>query len=105
MASVPLSWYLVVAAVLFGIGLFGALARRNAVAILMGIELMMNAVNINLVAFWRYVEPANGLAGQMFAIMSITIAAAEVAVALALVLAMYRARDTVNLEEVDLLKW
>lgn len=104
MATVPLGWYLSVAAVLFGIGLFGALSRRNAVAILMGIELMMNAVNINLVAFWRYVE-STGLAGQMFAIISITIAAAEVAVALALVLAMYRARDTVNVEEIDLLKW
>lgn len=104
MATVPLSWYLGVAAVLFSIGLFGALARRNAVAILMGIELMMNAANINLVAFWRYVEGV-GLAGQMFVIVSITIAAAEVAVALALILAMYRARDTINVEEVDLLKW
>lgn len=104
MATVPLSWYLGVAALLFGIGLFGALSRRNAVAILMGIELMLNAVNINLVAFWRYVE-GSGLAGQMFVIISITIAAAEAAIALALVLAIYRSRDTVNIGEIDLLKW
>ncbi|MGH2541287.1 MAG: NADH-quinone oxidoreductase subunit NuoK [Ardenticatenaceae bacterium] len=104
MSSVPLEWYLLLAAVLFAIGVFGAFSRRNAVAILMGIELMLNAVNINLVAFWRYVEPA-GIAGIMFAIFSITVAAAEAAVALALVLALYRTRDTVNVEEIDLLKW
>src|SRR5687767_12137365 len=104
MSSVPLEWYLVLAAVLFAIGVFGAFSRRNAVAILMGIELMLNAVNINLVAFWRYVEP-QGIAGIMFAVFSITVAAAEAAVALALVLALYRTRDTVNVEEIDLLKW
>ncbi|MBA3532737.1 MAG: NADH-quinone oxidoreductase subunit NuoK [Ardenticatenales bacterium] len=100
----PLEWYLMLAAVLFAIGAFGAFSRRNAVAILMGIELMLNAVNINLVAFWRYVEP-QGLEGLMFAIFSITVAAAEAAVALALVLALYRTRDTINVEEIDLLKW
>jgi NADH-quinone oxidoreductase subunit K len=104
MSTVPLEWYLMLAAVLFAIGTFGAFSRRNAVAILMGIELMLNAVNINLVAFWRYIEP-QGLTGIMFAIFSITVAAAEAAVALALVLAIYRSRDTVNVEEVDLLKW
>jgi NADH-quinone oxidoreductase subunit K len=104
MTTVPLNWYLIVAALLFSIGMFGALSRRNAVGILMGIELMLNAVNINLVAFWRYVE-GNGLAGQMFAIISITVAAAEAAIALALVLAIYRSRDTVNVGEIDLLKW
>ncbi len=104
MPSVPLSWYLIVAALLFSIGAYGALSRRNAIGILMGIELMLNAVNINLVAFWRYVE-VEGLAGQMFAIISITVAAAEAAVALALILAIYRTRDTVNVEEIDLLKW
>jgi NADH-quinone oxidoreductase subunit K len=104
MSSVPLEWYLVLAAVLFAIGVFGAFSRRNAVAILMGIELMLNAVNINLVAFWRYIEP-QGIAGIMFAVFSITVAAAEAAVALALVLALYRTRDTVNVEEIDLLKW
>ncbi len=101
---VPLLWYLILAAVLFSIGMFGAFARRNAIAILMGIELMLNAVNINLVAFWRYIAP-EGLTGLMFVIFSVTVAAAEAAVALALVLAIYRTRDTVNVEEIDLLKW
>lgn len=104
MSSIPLEWYLLLAALLFAIGVFGAFSRRNAIAILMGIELMLNAVNINLVAFWRYVEP-DGLAGLMFVIFSVTVAAAEAAVALALVLAIYRTRDTVNVEEIDLLKW
>ncbi len=104
MSSIPLTWWLMLAAVLFAIGMFGAFSRRNAVAILMGIELMLNAVNINLVAFWRYIDPV-GVTGLMFAIFSITVAAAEAAVALALVLAIYRTRDTVNVEEIDLLKW
>jgi NADH-quinone oxidoreductase subunit K len=104
MSSIPLEWYLLLAALLFGIGAFGAFSRRNAVAILMGIELMLNAVNINLIAFWRYVDPI-GIDGIMFAVFSITIAAAEAAVALALVLAIYRTRDTVNVEEIDMLKW
>lgn len=101
---IPLSWYLIVAAALFCIGLYGALARRNAVAILMGIELMLNAVNINLVAFWRYITPQM-LTGQVFAIFVITVAAAEAAVGLAIFIAVYRSRDTVNVEEVDLMKW
>ncbi len=104
MSSIPLEWYLLLAALLFAIGAFGAFSRRNAVTILMGIELMLNAVNVNLIAFWRYIDPV-GIEGLMFAIFSITIAAAEAAVALALVLAIYRTRDTVNIEEVDLLKW
>ncbi|MFQ6058689.1 MAG: NADH-quinone oxidoreductase subunit NuoK [Anaerolineae bacterium] len=101
---IPLPWYLVVAAALFCIGLYGALARRNAIGILMGVELMLNAVNINLVAFWRYITP-QVLIGQVFAIFVITLAAAEVAVGLALVIAIYRSRDTVNVEEVDLMRW
>ncbi|MDH7485177.1 MAG: NADH-quinone oxidoreductase subunit NuoK [Anaerolineae bacterium] len=100
---IPLAWYLIVAAALFCIGLYGALARRNAIGILMGIELMLNAVNINLVAFWRYVRPQM-LTGQLFAIFVMTVAAAEVAVGLALVIAIYRSRDTVNVEEIDLLR-
>lgn len=104
MPGIPLTWYLIVAAALFCIGLFGALARRNAIGILMGIEMMLNAVNINLVAFWRYVAPQE-LTGQVFTIVSITVAAAEVAVGLALVLAIYRSRDTVNVENVNLMKW
>ena len=105
---IPLSFYLILAAALFCIGLFGALARRNAIAILMGIELMLNAVNINLVAFWRYIKPAAAvmdLAGQIFALFVITLAAAEAAIGLALVIAVYRSRDTVNIENVDLMKW
>jgi NADH-quinone oxidoreductase subunit K len=100
---IPLSWYLIVSAGLFCIGLYGALARRNAIGILMGIELMLNAVNINLVAFWRYVRPQE-ITGQLFAIFVMTVAAAEVAVGLALIIAIYRSRDTVNVEEVDLLR-
>jgi len=94
---IPLSWYLIVAAALFCIGLYGVLSRRNAIGILMGIELMLNAVNINLVAFWRY--------GQVFAIFVLTVAAAEAAVGLALIIAIYRSRDTVIVEDVDLMKW
>ncbi len=104
MPDIPLSWYLIVASALFCIGLFGALSRRNAIGILMGIEVMLNAVNINLVAFWRYVTP-QALTGQVFAIVSITVAAAEAAVGLALILAIFRSRDTVNVEDVHLMKW
>ncbi len=100
---VPLSWYLVLAAFLFTCGLFGALARRNAIAVLMGIELMLNAANINLVAFWRYSGTVTDLAGQVFALFIIAVAAAEAAVGLALIIAVYRKRKTVNVEELDLL--
>ncbi len=107
MPPIPLSAYLIVAAGLFCIGLYGALARRNAVAILMGIELMLNAVNINLVAFWRYTakNPVADQTGIIFAVFVITLAAAEAAIGLALIIAIYRSRDTVNVEEVNLLKW
>lgn len=104
MTSVPLSWFLVVAAALFCIGLYGVLARRNAINILMGIELMLNAVNINLIAFWRYGLPST-LNGMVFAIFVITLAAAEAAIGLALIIAIYRSRDTVVVEDVDMLKW
>lgn len=101
---VPLNWYLVLAAFLFCMGLYTALARRNAVAALMGIELMLNAVNINLIAFWRYGAAVDLLEGQLFAIFVIAVAAAEVAVGLALVISIYRGRRTVNLDELDTLK-
>ena len=101
--NIPLTWFLILAAALFSIGLYGVLSRRNAIGILMGIELMLNAVNINLVAFWRFLDPVR-LTGQIFAIFVFTVAAAEVAVGLALVIAIYRNRDTVVVEEVDLLK-
>jgi NADH-quinone oxidoreductase subunit K len=103
--DVPLSWYLVVAALLFCIGLYGALSRRNAIAILMGVELMLNSVNVNLLAFWRHVEVVQAtLSGQAFAIIVITVAAAEAAVGLALAIAVFRNRHTVDVEEVDTMK-
>ncbi len=101
---IPLSWYLIVSAALFSIGLFGVLARKNAIAILMGIELMLNAVNINLVAFWRYLTPEK-IDGQVFAVMVFAVAAAEVAVGLALVISVYRRREIVAADEIDMLKW
>ena len=100
---VPLSWYLFLAAALFGIGFFGVLARRNAVAVLMGVELMLNAVNINILAFWRYVRPDDPT-GQIFSIFVLTVAAAEAAVGLALIISIYRTRQTINIDEIDLLK-
>lgn len=103
---VPLEWYLGLAALLFSIGLYVALARRNAVAVLIGIELMLNAVNINLIAFWRYqfAGAEDMLAGQVFTLFVIAIAAAEAAVGLALIISVYRNRKTVNLDELDLLQ-
>jgi NADH:ubiquinone oxidoreductase subunit K len=107
MPPIPLPLYLIVAAGLFCIGLYGALARRNAVAVLMCIELMLNAVNINLVAFWRYVsvDPSQNQTGIVFALFVITLAAAEAVIGLALIIAISRSRDTVNVEEINLLKW
>ena len=102
---VPLSWYLIFAAALFSIGLFGVLARRNAVAILLGIELMLNSVNINLAAFWRYGKDVSIMTGQVFAIIVFAVAAAEVAVGLALVISVYRRRNTVVADEIDMMKW
>jgi len=100
---VPLWMYLLVAAGLFSIGVYGVLSRRNAVAILMSIELMLSAVNINLIAFWRYVTPQN-LSGQAFAVFVFVIAAAEAAVGLAIIIAIYRSRRSVIVEDVNLLK-
>ncbi len=100
---ISLSYYLIFSAALFSIGLFGVLARKNAVAILMGVELMLNAVNVNLVAFWRYRAPEM-IAGQAFAIMVFAVAAAEVAVGLALIISIYRRRNTVVADEIDMLK-
>lgn len=101
---IPLSWLLIFAAALFSIGLYGVLARKNAIAILMGVELMLNAVNVNLVAFWRYTNPEN-MAGQVFAVIVFAVAAAEVAVGLALFISIYRRRDTIAADELDLMKW
>ena len=103
---IPLWMFLTVSAALFSIGVFGVLSRRNAVAILMGIELMLNAVNINLVAFWRYTTPdIVNVNGQIFAAFLFVIAAAEAAVGLAIVISGYRNRSSVIVEDVDLLRW
>ncbi len=101
---IPLSYYLIFAAGLFSIGLFGVLARKNAIAILIGIELMLNAVNVNLVAFWRYRTPGM-IAGQVFTVIVLAVAAAEVAVGLALFISIYRRRDTIAADQIDLMKW
>ncbi|MDX2163286.1 MAG: NADH-quinone oxidoreductase subunit NuoK [bacterium] len=100
---VPLWMYLAVAAAMFCIGVYGVLARRNAVAILMSVELMLSAVNINLVAFWRYITPEN-MSGQAFAAFVFVIAAAEAAVGLAIVISIYRSRRSVIVEDVNVLK-
>lgn len=101
---IGLTHYLILAGALFCIGLFGALAKRNAIAILMGIELMLNSVNINLIAFSKFVTPVD-LTGQMFALFTVVVAAAEVAVGLALIYAIYRNRVSVSVDDFDWLKW
>ena len=99
---IPLSWYLVFAALLFCIGLYGVIARKNAVAILMGIELMLNAVNVNLLAFWRYLH--NTVGAQVFVTIELAAAAAEAVVGLAIIISAYRRRKTVVADEMNLLK-
>ena len=89
-------------AMLFSIGVYGVLARRNAVLVLMSIELMLNAVNLNLVAF---AQQLGDLTGQVFALFVIAVAAAEVGIGLAIVILIYRNRETINVDEVNLLKW
>jgi NADH-quinone oxidoreductase subunit K len=92
--------YLMMAAILFCLGLYGALTKRNAVIVLISIELMLNAVNLNLIAFSKYgVVPS--LTGQIFSLFTITVAAAEVAVGIAILIALFRARGTVNVDEYD----
>jgi NADH-quinone oxidoreductase subunit K len=95
---------LVFAAFLFSAGIYGVLARRNAVMVLMSIELMLNAVNINLIAFNAFFQDKI-LAGQVFALFVVAVAAAEVGIGLAIVLLIFRNRETVNIDEVDLLRW
>lgn len=102
--SVGLNHYLILSAVLFCIGLYGALSRRNAIIIMMCIEIMLNSVNISLVAFSHFVAPLL-LTGQIFAIFVIVVAAAEAAVGLAIVISIYRNRETVDVSRIDLLKW
>ena len=99
---IPLEWFICLSAILFVIGAVGVLTKRNAIIVLMCVELMLNAANINFVAFSSY---TGGLTGQVFAVFAIAIAAAEVAVGLAIVMTLYKARDTVNVDEVKLLMW
>jgi NADH-quinone oxidoreductase subunit K len=101
-STVRLPFLLFFGAVLFSCGVYGVLARRNAVLVLMSIELMLNAVNVNLVAFSGYLHQVTG---QIFALFVITVAASEVGIGLAIVILIYRNRETINVDEVDLLKW
>ena len=102
--SIPIQAFLIVSSALFCIGIWGLLNIRNAVRVLMSIELMLNAVNINLMAFSSYIDN-NLIQGQVFAIFVITVAAAEAAVGLAILLSLYRNRVTVDMESFNLLKW
>lgn len=103
MSSVPVSAFLALALILFCIGLYGALTKRNTVIVLISIELMLNAVNINLVTFSKYgMNPS--ITGQVFALFAISVAAAEAAVGLAILIALYRNRRTVNVDEMNQLK-
>src|SRR6266542_2146723 len=97
----PLACYLLLSALLFSIGLAGALTRRNAIIVLIGIELMLNAANLNFIAFWRYGEHPEALTGVMFVIFSIGVAAAEAAVGLELIISIYRHYKTVNVDEIN----
>jgi len=102
--GIGLPHYLILSAVLFSIGLYGALAKRNAIVILMSIEIMLNAVNIAMVAFSRYIVPLL-LTGQVFVIFIIVVAAAEVAVGLAIIIAIYRSYESIDDTRIDLMKW
>jgi len=99
---VPLSHYLIFSATLFSIGVLGVLVRRNAVVVFMCVEIMLNAVNVSLIAFDRYLNQHDG---QIFSFMVMCVAAAEVSVGLAIVIALFRNKATVNLDEINLMKW
>jgi NAD(P)H-quinone oxidoreductase subunit 4L len=102
---VGLTHYIAIATILFTIGLAGVLTGRNVVRVLLAVELMMSAVSINLVAFNNYLQTGNTLLGQVFAIFILTVSAAEASVGLAIVIALYRARATADMEDFNLLKW
>jgi len=101
---IPMEHVLLLAAILFSIGIYGVLARRNAVLILMSVELMLNAVNINMIAFAVYLHP-DRFTGLVFVVFIIAVAAAEAGLALAIILRLFRNRRTANVDEADLLKW
>ena len=100
----PLQGYLIISALLFAIGLAGALTRRNSIVVLIGIELMLNAANLNFIAFWRFGPNPQALTGLMFVLFSIAVAAAEAAVGLALIISIYRHYKTANVDQVASLK-
>jgi NADH-quinone oxidoreductase subunit K len=102
MLSLPIEYYLILSAIIFLIGCVGVLTRRNAIIIFMCIELMLNSVNLTLVAFSQYL---GNMAGQIMVLLVMTVAAAEAAVGLAIVLALFRNKQTVYLDEINLLKW
>jgi NAD(P)H-quinone oxidoreductase subunit 4L len=104
MFEVGLTHYIVLATLLFAIGMYGVIASRNVIRVLMSAELMLNAVNINFVAMNNYIRP-DDMAGQVFAIFILTVSAAEAAVGLAIVIALFRSRNTVDMEKFNLLKW
>ncbi|MFQ5964622.1 MAG: NADH-quinone oxidoreductase subunit NuoK [Candidatus Scalinduaceae bacterium] len=99
---IPLSWYLILSGILFTIGVIGVLTKRNAIVIFMCIELMLNAVNLSFVAFSRHL---NSMDGQIFVFFIMTVAAAEAAVGLAIIVAVFRNKATVNVDDVNLMKW
>lgn len=100
--TIPLSYYVILSAVVFLTGVVGVLIRRNIIAILLSVELMLNATNINFVAFSRYLEDVGG---QVFVFFALTVAAAEVAVGLAIIIALHRSKESINVEDFKLLKW
>ncbi|HCX89143.1 MAG: NADH-quinone oxidoreductase subunit NuoK [Deltaproteobacteria bacterium CG12_big_fil_rev_8_21_14_0_65_43_10] len=99
---IPLSYYLILSAVLFTVGVIGVLVRRNAIVIFMSIELMLNAVNLSFVAISRHLD---SLDGQIFVFFVMTVAAAEVAVGLAIIINLFRNKETVNVDEINIMKW
>ena len=102
--SIGLEHFLILSTILFSIGLYGALTKRSAIVILMSIELMLNAVNIAMIAFSRYIVPLL-LTGQIFAIFIMVVDAGEAAVGLAIIIAIYRRRETIDASQIDLMKW
>jgi len=102
MSTVPISWYLIVSAIIFTIGVIGVVTRRNILVVIMCIEMMLNAVNLTLVAFSRFLDSMDG---QVCVFLVMAVAAAEVAVGLALILAIFRKRETINIEDLNIMKW
>jgi NAD(P)H-quinone oxidoreductase subunit 4L len=102
--TIGLGHYLALSAIIFAIGLYGVLAKRNAIIILMCIEIMLNAVNITMVAFSRFVTPV-AMTGQVFALFILVVAAAEAAVGVGIIIAVFRSRGSINATDINLMKW